>query len=110
MDDKDEFNEEELASMLFDNDDEDDDNENSFNIRKIKKDTTGFLDDGNSDVFGMDEDSNISKPDKKESDSRSNILFLKHACNILISQTQFSVGQTAEPNLFHHGESSYRVG
>ena len=33
MDDKDEFNEEELASMLFDNDDEDDDNENSFNIR-----------------------------------------------------------------------------
>ena len=77
--------------------------------RKIKKDTTGFLDDGNSDVFGMDEDSNISKPDKKESDSRSNILFLKHACDILISQTQFSVGQTAEPNLFHHGESSYRV-
>ena len=62
VDDKDEFNEEELASMLFDNDD-DDDNENSFNIRKIKKDTTGFLDEGN-DVFG-DEDSNVSKPERK---------------------------------------------
>ena len=69
VDDKDEFNEEELASMLFDNDD-DDDNENSFNIRKIKKDTTGFLDEG-SDVFGGDEDSNVSKPDKKESESKS---------------------------------------
>ena len=68
VDDKDEFNEEELASMLFDNDD-DDDNENSFNIRKIKKDTTGFLDEG-SDVFG-DEDSNFSKPDKKESETKS---------------------------------------
>ena len=65
VDDKDEFNEEELAAMLFDNDDDDDDdNENSFNIRKIKAATTGFLDgDG---AFG-DDDSNVSKPDKKES-------------------------------------------
>ena len=41
VEDKDELNEEELAAALFD--DDEDDNENSFSIRKIKKDT-GFLD------------------------------------------------------------------
>ncbi len=59
VDDKDEFNEEELAAALFESDD--DDNENSFSIRKIKKET-GFL------SGGEEENSNLSNADVKGKD------------------------------------------
>ena len=53
----------ELAAALFD-DDDDDDNENSFSIRRIKKET-GFLDDGDeaTNLTAPNEDSNSVQAD-----------------------------------------------
>ena len=60
MVDEDNMDPDELAAALFD-DDDDDDNENSFSIRRIKKET-GFLEDG-------DEATNYTAPSNAGDDN-----------------------------------------